>query len=239
MKKYKLFIILGVLILVCLITLFVYQKFAVNSQAIDVTNENITDSEFSQEGMGDAIQQTVVSGSLEDQKKFIEIYNRMIACLGAKNISAPAQTDLKIDSFVQSLKPEFGEVDAEAMKWKSWFFKTSDGFERRIRLETIEADDGQPSQELHLYGVNSNGETSPIEIDQEEVSAPTEENALKIIGTANVFYKEYSRGYFFKDKSKLDVVEKNGFIGEFEVDLRDHTFRCQSIKSADSCACIK
>lgn len=211
------------------------------------TNETpaiLLEDKGSQELMGDPIQESEPNPAKElklseEQKSFLETLKLMSDCLELKT-ELPMQVDsVSLDVLLKLYQIELGQP-LVSDRWISWHMHSKEGQERRLKLEVIENDEGRMVRELHLFAVDKDNVPIPLDIGQEKVKNPTDEVLSQMLKDGDVFFKEKAGSGIFPNGDRLEFIERNSILSEFELLKNDKTFRCSSLKvPKETCQCVK
>lgn len=185
------------------------------------------------ESMGDPADESqetkdVLSQILADARK----------CLGLPGQTAPAELTASADSLTAEMQKDFGSVQKQGDRWMSWNLRTHEGRERRLRLEVNDVD-GTLRRELRYYAIDREGLPIPLELEPRKAMNPTDETVNQMLKEGDVFYKERAGYDVFNGGVKVEFVEAEGFLSEFEVERNGTVFRCPNLKNRSVCACAK
>jgi hypothetical protein len=119
-----------------------------------------------------------------------------------------------------------------------WHLRTPEGHERRLRLEITENDEGKVGRELHYFNLSSEGQSNPVELEPDKSGNPTDDVINQMLKEGEVFYKEKAAMAFFPNGERVEYVEKNGDLSEFEFFKENKQFRCHDVLVPESCQCL-
>ncbi len=190
--------------------------------------------------LGNQDQAPVAANELENnemQKSFKQILVGMAECLDIKSPQASGPIAVQVETLFQQFQGELGPVSHQADRWMNWSLRNREGKERRLRLEITENDEGKIGRELHYFAVDRDGQPEPLEIEAEKANNPSDETVSQMLKEGEVFYKERAAFALFPGGERLEYVEKNGELSEIEFIRGEKYYRCQDLKSQDSCQC--
>lgn len=193
----------------------------------------------SEEQFGDKVSELMQdqAAKFEGKKKFAAALDKMSACFQMQG-SAMEEAPLQIESLYQRFQNELGPVAHQSDRWMDWHLRTSDGRERRLRLEITENDEGKVGRELHYFSVSRDGQPTPIEMGADKTSNPTDDVINQMLKEGEVFYKERAAVSFFSNGERVEYIEKNGDLSEIEFFKENRQFRCHDILVLETCQCI-
>lgn len=234
-------------VLVIGLLLYYFQKTGVvnSSNSEDPAQELIdkreaTMPEPTQEAMGEPVKVgTENTNSAEDQKTFAIILADMNSCLDFKTGEIPTAAALNVESIISAVQADLGPNIGQADRSTSWHLKNHEGVERRVRLEISESDDGQIYRELKYFAVDKDGQSIPMDLPPEKKSNPSDEVVNQMLKEGDVFYKERAAYALFAGDARIEYNEKNGELADFEFQNGERYFRCQNLKTRDSCQCVR
>lgn len=238
-----LFFVFGFLILA--LSLLLSKQGHLNSDAMknglemkEGLEENLPEPE--QETMGEAIKEgTLDLAKLDELKMFQLILGDLVACFALKASSAGEPPPVTVEVLISQLQADFGPSTKQVDHWMNWHFKNREGLEKRIHLELNEDDEGKVIRSLKYFAVDKEGLPIPIELAPEKSMNPTDEMVSAMLKEGDVFYKEKSGVVIFAGGEHLEYIEKNGVLAEVELQKADRYFRCQNLKTRESCQCIR
>ena len=158
-------------------------------------------------------------------------------CLGL-NPELTGSTDLKTESLIDTIRTELGDPIARTEDWSNTELKLSSGEHRGIRIDTNFGDE-LVGRKLKYFNMNSDGSTSPIEIDKELTDDPTETLIASLEKSGEIVNRLSSTRIYFQNGEEFIVTEKNGILTDIEVNRNAKTFKCSNLTMAGSqCQCL-
>lgn len=159
-------------------------------------------------------------------------------CLGIPEQNVPREIAASAEALVTEMQKDFGSIQKQGDRWMSWNLRTHEGRERRLRLEVNEIE-GSIRRELHYYAIDREGLPIPLELEPRKAMNPTDETVNQMLKEGDVFYKERAGFNIFAGGEKVEFVEAEGFLTEFEIDRKGTLFRCPNLKNRSVCSCVK
>ena len=174
---------------------------------------------------------------IQEQKHFSATLTQMHECLKMKG-RVPILSVPGIDNVIRSLPEALGEATIQD-RWLNWHMHHQSGGERRIRL-VIDPDGlGEPGGELRYFAVDKEGLPVPLKLEGIQTHNPTYEVINTLLKEGEVFYKEKAATAVFQNGKRIQYIEKNDSLSEFEISLGDGIFKCTEIlKPNENCQCI-
>jgi hypothetical protein len=171
-------------------------------------------------------------------KRYALSMDRLAACFQMQGSALPENPPLQIESLHLKFQSELGPVAHQSDRWMEWHLRTTDGRERRLRLEINESDDGKIVRELHYFSEAKDGASNPLELDPSKAINPTDDVINQLLKEGEVFYKERAAVSFFPNGERVEYLEKNGDLSEVEFFKENKQFRCPDILVPETCQCI-
>lgn len=159
-------------------------------------------------------------------------------CFGIPEQNVPSEIAASADALAGEMQKDFGSVQKQGDRWMSWNLRTHEGRERRLRLEVNETE-GSIRRELRYYAIDREGLPIPLELEPHKAMNPTDETVNQMLKEGDVFYKERAGYDIYSGGEKIEFVEAEGFLSEFEVERKGTVFRCPNLKNRSVCACSK
>jgi hypothetical protein len=202
------------------------------------TEADATLPEPSQEAMGDKLEDG--SQNLSDEQKIFSIVlDDMTRCFDIKNASGPGPVPVQVDALMNAIQPDMGPSLSQGDRSMSWYLKNKEGVERRLRLEISETEDGKLIRSLKYFAVDRDGLPIEMPLAPDRKDNPSDEVLNSMLKEGDVFYKEKAAYAIFSGGSRLEFIEKNGFLSEIEFQKGSRFFRCQNLKAREACQCVK
>jgi hypothetical protein len=162
-----------------------------------------------------------------------------MSCLEIKGPAVASELPVDINSVIQAVQTELGPSTGVFDHWMYWYMKTSEGKEKRLRLELTENDEGRMLKELHYFSVDKDGQMSSLELPSEKTNNPSDDVIKEMLKEGEVFYKERGATVLFGNGERIEFVEKNDQLSDIEFIKGTVLFRCQGFKALESCQCVK
>lgn len=190
-------------------------------------------------GVGPAPVQAAGAETEADRKTFAEIVGDLRDCLELSRAGGSDQAPVTIENLTNQMQSEFGPVSNQGDRWLSWKMRTPGGEERLLRVDYFEDEMGTPQRELHYFSMRSESDVFPIDVPADKGLNPPDSYIDEVLREGQVHYQEKAKYAIFPSGERVDFVEKNGALSEIEVTKGEHFFRCDNVKSRQSCHCVK
>jgi hypothetical protein len=177
--------------------------------------------------------------TFNNQVAFRQIIEDLGECLNLKASEVPPDAVVGIETFIKALQTELGPPSQQYDRWMSWNYKTSQGYERRLRLEVIESDSGVLARELYNYALDRQGNAVPIDLPESMALNPSDDMISEILKGSEVFLKERAALVLFPGGERVEYLERNEKLSELEFSKGDSFFRCSNLTARESCSCIQ
>lgn len=174
-----------------------------------------------------------------DRKTFAEIVSDLRDCLELSRAGGSDQAPVTIENLTNQMQSEFGPVSNQGDRWLSWKLRTPGGEERLLRVDYFEDEMGTPQRELHYFSMRSESDVFPIDVPADKSLNPPDSYIEEVLREGQTHYQEKAKYAIFPSGERVDFVEKNGALSEIEVTKGEHFFRCDNVKSRQSCHCVK
>lgn len=177
--------------------------------------------------------------SLESKEKFNTLNKEIEAmgkCLGiAINGLKPDQT-FNAELLHILITPFFGEAIATQTDWQSVDLRTSIGEVRRLFVEFIQTE-GSFQKRLTYYSYKD-GSPQEISLSPNQKNNPSDILLASLESDGDVMARSRAQKVFYKNGSKLQVVEKSGMLFAFSLPRNGAVFSCSNLDKASlSCRC--
>ncbi len=168
---------------------------------------------------------------------YISVLKQMLECLDIEAPS-PSVDSVQIEQLLRLVEPSLGKAQI-VERWRAWHVRDPQARERRVRIETVENDEGQVSRELHYYGVDADGQVYPLELDPRDVMNPSDQIIQGLLSKGQMFYQEVAMAGLFPGGERIEYVNKNSQLAEIEFLKSDRVFNCQSVLRPSTCICTR
>lgn len=177
--------------------------------------------------------------TINNRVAFVQIIEDLGECLNLKPSVLPEDSPVGIETLVVSLQTELGPPSQQYDRWMNWNYKTSQGLERRLRLEVIESDAGVMARELYNYALDRQGNAVPIDLPESMAVNPSDEVISDVLKGSEVYLKERAALVIFPAGERVEYLEKNDKLSEIEFSKGDSFFRCSNLTARENCSCIQ
>lgn len=175
-----------------------------------------------------------------------EILEEMRRCLSsqAAGINEPPSSILKgvtlrLEEALVVNEKEYGPITMQGDLWSDWVLRLPDGMGRKLHLENHEDESGRVQQHLSLFQVDQSGKAMRISVPDAAELNPTSEVIMNYLNEGEIERKETARYYQFTAGQRLEVLELDGVPSELEMVRGEVFFRCDTMRSADACTCVR
>jgi len=177
-------------------------------------------------------------GVNEAQIPLLAIIKNMGECLQIP-ISTPNGLVANIESFLLVLQPALGPQNIKD-KSMLWLLKGQNGQQKKLILTLALDEEGKPVKQLDFFSMDKDGVEVKIELDPEKTKNPTDEYLNSFLKDVEVLQKlKTSVAEFIGGGAVLQFEEHDGEMISFEMTKDKNTFRCDSLKSPESCQCVR
>lgn len=210
----------------------------------NINNEALNQEEMAEPDLGATSSSDILGGpselgTPEEQKVFQQILNDLADCLDIKYSTGSDSAPLSIESLIAQVASDLGPATIKGDRFMNWHLQMSDGSEKRLRLEINEDEEGVQYKELKYFSVDGEGLPTPLPLTKEQSENPTDDFIQQMLKSGEVLYKEKAGYLAFSGGEHVEYFERNGVLSELEFQKNDRYYRCQGLKSRDSCQCIR
>lgn len=213
------------------------------SESDQVAVKTSEDSATEMSQFGDPVEKSLNANldqeAFNNRVAFKQIIEDLGECLNLKPSETPPDAFVGIETFILSLQTELGPPSQQYDRWMNWNYKTSQGYERRLRLEVIESDSGILARELYNYALDRQGNAIPIDLPESMAVNPSDDVISEILKGSEVFLKERAALVLFPGGERVEYLERNEKLSELEFSKGESFFRCSNLTARESCSCIQ
>lgn len=215
----------------------------VDTESQQTPSEKLEDPSDEISQFGDPVERAQSAGPDQkdnsNQMAFKQIIEDLGECLNLKASEISPDAVAGIETIILSLQTELGPPSQQHDRWMNWNYKTSQGYERRLRLEVIESDSGILARELYNYALDRHGDAVPIDLPESMSVNPSDDVISEILKGSEVFSKERAALVIFPGGERVEYLERNEKLSELEFSKGDSYFRCSNLTARESCSCIQ
>lgn len=177
-----------------------------------------------------------------------DIIDALHLCLGFSNELEPDVVDkplpepvriLSLDEAIVEIEKSLGPPVTQGDLWTNWILRLPEGLDRRIHLEIVENAQGKMQQNLSVFQMDQSGKATRVQLPDEQRTNPKFTVITEMLNAGEVLRKETSKYFQYANGERLEIVEADGRPAELEVVKGEIFFRCDEMKSPESCTCIR
>ncbi len=173
------------------------------------------------------------------QKIFANTLRSLGQCLDTQNSVPGEELEPSLRTLVDSIRGEWGESVISTEDWMQVDLETPEGEKRRIRVEMDFDNETQIQRKLKYVTVESNGETRPISVPEDQAVEPSDSLIASLEAGNNILTREKFERVYFQNGEEIVARQTNGFISELEVNKGTKSFKCKSVNTeASACQCL-
>ncbi len=169
---------------------------------------------------------------------FAQALRQLTTCLNI-NTGNPVDTvEPTFDNILSIVKEDLADPILRSEDWGVWNLRVPGGEERRIRVESNYSDNSQPSRHLLYFKMDAAGNPTLIPLPTEVTKDPSDAFIASLQKDGEVYEEKKGERAYFDAGQELVVIQKNGYIDDFEFANGIKTFRCEGIlTSSPKCQC--